>query len=172
MMQSRKLPKRLFKSTDVIHAYEHDRMTKGAVKHLERDYIDVLQNIEFALVKQASDHPTIDDAVIDQALALAAVEADPPEDADSRLVSLCKMLESVRSSRTDVSDEVWQPACGRSRSQSASTRTCARRNQLPRFRTALCPLNQSREPGSDLEPPSSCHALNDHCCLNDRGPAL
>ena len=39
-MQSRKLPRRLFKSKDVVHAYERDRMTKVGVKRLERDRKD------------------------------------------------------------------------------------------------------------------------------------
>ena len=53
MMQSKKLPKRLFKNKEVVHAYEHERATKSAVKRMTRDHLDVLQNIEFALVSQA-----------------------------------------------------------------------------------------------------------------------
>ncbi len=107
MMQSRKLPRRLFKSKDVVHAYEHDRMTKVGGKRLERDHIDVLQNIEFALVQQARKNPAIDDFIIDQALQTSIVGADPPEGTDPRLVSLCESLESVRSLRADVSDAIW-----------------------------------------------------------------
>jgi hypothetical protein len=102
-----KLPKRLFKTTDVVHAYEHDRMTKGAVKHLERDHIDVLQNIEFTLVAVARKDPTVDDAIIDQALRTCIGGGGLPEDADPRVATLCSMIEGMRSSRTDVSDEIW-----------------------------------------------------------------
>jgi hypothetical protein len=106
-MLSRKLPKRLFKSKDVVHAYEHDRMTKGAVKHMERDHVDVLQNIEFSLVTQARDDPTIDDTVIDDALRVCIDRAEPSDGADSRVAALCGMLKSTRSLRQDVSDEIW-----------------------------------------------------------------
>jgi hypothetical protein len=106
-MQSRKLPKRLFKTKDVVHAYEHDRMTKGGLKHIERDHVDVLQNIEFALVTQARSDPTIDDAIIDQALRACIGRGDLPEDVDSRVATLHGVLESMRAAREDVSDEIW-----------------------------------------------------------------
>jgi hypothetical protein len=106
-MQSRKLPKRLFKSTDVVHAYKHDRMTKGAVKHMERDHIDLLQNIEFALVTQARTDPTIDDAIIDQAIRACIGRAELLDGSDSRVASLYANLNSIRSLREDVSDEIW-----------------------------------------------------------------
>ena len=97
-MQSKKLPKRLFKTTDVVHAYEHDRTTKGAIKHLKRDHIDVLQNIEFTLVASARKDPAIDDAVIDQALRTCIGGGELPEDADPRSSRLyASMIEGMRS---------------------------------------------------------------------------
>jgi hypothetical protein len=106
-MLPRKPPKRLFKTKDVIHAYEHDRSTKGRVKHMTRDHVDVLQNIEFALVSAARREPNIDDRTIDQALRSCINPTDPPDDAGSRVVRLCGVLEDVRSLREDVPDDIW-----------------------------------------------------------------
>ena len=106
-MQSKKLPKRLFKNRDVVHTYEHDRATRGAIKHVTRDHLDVLQNIEFTLVALARKDPAIDDAVIDRALHNCLAGAKLPEDADSSLVRLCDRLRAMRSLRKDVSDQVW-----------------------------------------------------------------
>jgi hypothetical protein len=106
-MPSRKLPKRLFKNKDVIHAYQHDRSARGRMKHMTRDHVDVLQNIEFALVKESRQDPNIDDRMIDQALRSCINRKHPPDDAGFRVVRLCAMLEAVRSLREDVSDEIW-----------------------------------------------------------------
>jgi hypothetical protein len=106
-MAARKPPKRLFRNTDVIHSYEHDRGAKTSAKHMTRDHIDVLQNIEFALVKCAREDPSIDDGLIDQALRLCRSGTDVPEDIDSRLAMLCDVLMHFRSARDDVTDQIW-----------------------------------------------------------------
>jgi len=106
-MLSKKLPKRLFKNKDVVHAYQHDRLTKTGFKSMTRDHIDVLQNIEFALVQEARRDPRIDDATIDQALGSCLDRTEMPDDADARVVRLCDMLKSMRTARKDVADDLW-----------------------------------------------------------------
>jgi hypothetical protein len=106
-MATRKPPKRLFKNRDAIHTYEHERSTKLGLKRMSRDHIDVLQTIEFALVKHARQCPTIDDHMIDQALRCAINLTDPPDAAGSEVMRLCAALESMRSMREDVSRENW-----------------------------------------------------------------
>ncbi len=106
-MLSKKPPKRLFKTKDVIHAYQHDRTTKSDFKHMTRDHVDVLQNIEFALVQEARRDPEIDDATIDRALGNCLDRTALPDDADSRDVRLCRMLESMQALHKEVSAELW-----------------------------------------------------------------
>jgi hypothetical protein len=102
-----KPPRRLFKNRDVIHSYQHDRSTRSRMKHLERDHLDILLNIEFALVQIARQDPVFDDQMIDQALRCCIKGTDPPEDADGRVPLLVKTLEVFREQRRDVSDDVW-----------------------------------------------------------------
>jgi hypothetical protein len=106
-MLSKKPPKRLFKNKDVIHAYQHDRATKTAFKSMTRDHIDVLQNIESTLVRESRNDPRIDDVTIDQALGSCIDQTELSDHADPRLVHLCKMLETLRTLREDVTDELW-----------------------------------------------------------------
>jgi len=106
-MLSRKPPKRLFKTKDVIHTYQHERSTKGNFKHMTRDHADVLQNIEFALVQCARDDSSIDDRLIDQALRICISQSELPEDIDSRVARLCQTVTSIRSLREDVADDIW-----------------------------------------------------------------
>jgi hypothetical protein len=112
-MLPRKPPKRLFKNKDVIHVYQHDRSAglnrsaKGRLKHMTRDHADVLQNIEFALLKEARADASIDDRMIDQSLRSGSYGTELPEDADIRVVRLCAMLKSMREFREDVPDDIW-----------------------------------------------------------------
>jgi hypothetical protein len=80
------------------------------MKHLERDHLDVLQNIEFFLVRIARQDPIVDDRIIDQALRCCIKGTEPPEDADGRVELLIKTLEALREQRSDVSDETWTAA--------------------------------------------------------------
>ncbi len=70
-MASRKLPKRLFKDKEVVHSYQHDRESKLGMKQMARDHLDVLQDIEFSLVRIARIDPRSDDRMIDEALRYA-----------------------------------------------------------------------------------------------------
>jgi len=106
-MPTRKPPKRLFKNKDVIHAYQHDRSAKGLRKSMTRDHVDVLQNIEFALVNAAREDPNIDDRMIAQSLRICMHQTDSPDDAGLPVVRLCGVLKAMRSFREDVPDDIW-----------------------------------------------------------------
>ena len=79
-MAQRKLPKRLFKDKEVIHTYQHDRESKTSMKHMTRDHLDVLQNIEAMLIAYAREEPSVDDRVIDEALELSRRDEGDIED--------------------------------------------------------------------------------------------
>ena len=107
-MASRKLPKRLFKSKDVVHSYQHDKENKLDMKSMSRDHLDVLQNIEFTLVRAAREDDDIDDRTIEEALQMAMRGVPPDDDADPLAVDLVSLLEGLRHVREDVTDSVWQ----------------------------------------------------------------
>jgi hypothetical protein len=107
-MALRKLPKRLFKSRDVVHTYQHDRETKVGMKQMTRDHLDVLQNIEFILVTHARRDPTSDDDIIDRALQITMGRTDVAGETDPGVMALCEGLEMIRESREDVSDTIWR----------------------------------------------------------------
>ena len=77
------------------------------MKHLERDHLDILQNIEFILVQIARQDPVFDDRMIDQAMGFCIKGTEPTEDADRRVPLLIKALQTVRERRRDVSDDIW-----------------------------------------------------------------
>ncbi|MGP0070066.1 MAG: hypothetical protein ACLQGP_41520 [Isosphaeraceae bacterium] len=109
-MAQRKLPKRLFKNKEVIHAYQHDRESKTSMKHMTRDHLDVLQNIEAMLIAYAREEPSVDDRVIDEALGLSRQDEGDIEDAQVHVKGLCLFLHDLRATRADVSDTIWQGA--------------------------------------------------------------
>jgi uncharacterized alpha-E superfamily protein len=110
MMQPRKLPKRLFKDAEVISPYKNDRSRQSRRSYMTREHPDVLQNIEAELVAVARRTRGIDDRMIDQALRICIEATDLPEDCDPRVSALCSNLASVRSLRTDISEDTW--ICG------------------------------------------------------------
>jgi hypothetical protein len=106
-MASRKLPKRLFKDKEVVHSYQHDRENKLGMKQMARDHLDVLQNIEFMLVRLAQKDGAIDDRMIDEALRYALAGRPPGEDADAEVAEMYHALAEMRRFRNEVSDGVW-----------------------------------------------------------------
>ena len=106
-MASRKLPKRLFKNKDVVHTYQHDRENKLGMKEMSRDHLDVLQNIEFVLVKSAREDPGVDDRTIDEALSLSLRGGEPDDDTDGTVIDICELLDEMRDFRGDVPDNIW-----------------------------------------------------------------
>jgi hypothetical protein len=109
-MRARKPPKRLFKSPDVVHSYQHDRENRTGMKHMTRDHLDVLQNIESVLVAAQRKVPSIDDDAVDRALRIA-MRGGGREDADDLEGQvLCGILQSTRNMRDDVPDLLWRAA--------------------------------------------------------------
>lgn len=106
-MASRKLPKRMFKNKEVVHAYQHDRESRLNMKQMVRDHSDVLQSIEFMLVGLAQGDPAIDDAVLDEALRCALGGHPPDDDAGDEVFEVFDGLTAMRKKREDVSDAVW-----------------------------------------------------------------
>ncbi len=109
-MAQRKLPKRLFKDKEVVHVYQHDRESKTSMKHMTRDHVDVLQNIEFALVSCARKDQTIDDRTIDVALQKAIQQIEPGEDTGPQVWTMYDSLQAMRAIREEISDEIWRAA--------------------------------------------------------------
>ncbi len=108
MAKQPKLPKRLFKDKDVVHVYQHDRESKMSMKQMSRDHLDVLQNIEFALVTLAREDRSIDDRMVDAALREEMQRGGAGEDTSPQVEMLCELLQTIRSTREDVSDELWR----------------------------------------------------------------
>ena len=108
-MAKPKLPRRLFKNKDVVHVYQHDRESKTSMKHMTRDHLDVLQNIEFALVSHSRRDSSIDDRLVDAALEAAMHRGGgEDEDLDPRVAGICEMLQALREMRKNTSDEIWR----------------------------------------------------------------
>jgi hypothetical protein len=106
-MAQRKPPKRLFKNKEVVHTYQHERETKASMKHLTRDHVDVLQNIEAFLIAYAREEPSVDDRTIDEALGVLRRDKENIADAALHVKGICLYLDQVRASRADVSDAIW-----------------------------------------------------------------
>ena len=97
MAKQPKLPKRLFKDKDVVHVYQHDRESKMSMKQMSRDHLDVLQNIEFALVTLAREDRSIDDRMVDAALREEMQRGEAGEDTSPQVEMLCELLQTIRS---------------------------------------------------------------------------
>ncbi len=78
---------------------------RKSMKHMARDHLDVLQNIEFALVSGYRSERSIDDCIVADALIAAILDAEPE---DSRARSLNESMESIRELRSDVPDDIWR----------------------------------------------------------------
>ena len=72
---------------------------------MARDHLDVLQNIEFALVSGYRSERSIDDRIVADVLIAAILDAEPE---DSRAQSLNESLENIRMLRSDISDDIWR----------------------------------------------------------------
>ena len=109
-MAQRKPPKRLFKNKEVVHTYQHDRETKTSMKHMTRDHVDVLQNIEAMVVGYAGTDASVDDRIIDEALGFLRRNKENIEDAELHVKGICLYLDDLRANREDVSDAIWLAA--------------------------------------------------------------
>ena len=75
------------------------------MRRMTKDHLDVLQNIEFAIVTKYREDGSIDDGITANALK-AAIGNGLTQ--DERAVSINEALQAIRKSRSDVPDNVWQ----------------------------------------------------------------
>lgn len=74
-------------------------------KMMARDNLDVLQNIEFMLVRGSLLDPGVDDCVVLDALN-GSLKGEPPQ--EKRALTLFNMLRSIRALRQNLAEEIWQ----------------------------------------------------------------
>jgi uncharacterized alpha-E superfamily protein len=77
------------------------------MKQRSREHLDVLQNIEFALVDGYRNDPSIDDRDVFEALSASLNDREPGEQPVSGLVTA---LRAMRQFREDITDDVWRDA--------------------------------------------------------------
>lgn len=75
------------------------------LKRMRRDHLDVLQNIEFFLIKRYEEDGTIDDRLVSEALK-AAIDNVIPQDERAALIK--GSLQGIREIRSDVPDDIWR----------------------------------------------------------------
>jgi hypothetical protein len=84
--------------------YQRTESPRQIYKEMTTRYVDVLQNIESAIVAACDEHETIDDRIIAAALRASIEESQPT---DSPTTFLFDTLKTTRLNRPDVSDEIW-----------------------------------------------------------------
>jgi hypothetical protein len=98
-------PKRLFRNNDFVSFYEGAGSPHKRMKRMASENLDVLQNIEFALVTTHREYPAVDDSAVAEALRCAIRGKEPSEETAELLLS---RLGATRQIRPDISDSVWQ----------------------------------------------------------------
>jgi len=78
---------------------------RKSMKHMARDHLDVLQNIEFVLVSGYRSDRSIDDRIVADVLIAAILDTEPQ---DIRARSLNESMESIRVLRSDIPDDIWR----------------------------------------------------------------
>jgi len=106
-MAARKPPKRLFKNKEVVHTYQHERDNRATLKHIVRDHIDILQDIDTVLLAYAEESQEVDDRTIDEALGILRRKNESIRDAEHHVKSICLLLGHIRTRHEDVSDTIW-----------------------------------------------------------------
>ncbi len=76
-----------------------------SMKHMTRDHLDILQNIEFVLVSGYRSDRSIDDRIVADVLIAAILDAEPE---DIRARSLNESMENIHMLRSDISDDIWR----------------------------------------------------------------
>jgi hypothetical protein len=74
------------------------------MRRMSRDHSDLLQNIEFGLVKSWRENPEVDDLAVLDALR-ASFNGTQPK--DEITFSIVECLSSLRNFRDDVSNDLW-----------------------------------------------------------------
>jgi hypothetical protein len=103
----RKPPRRMFKATDRVSRYEHDRSPIGRMKRVAREHEDVLEAIESLFVSRWQENPGIDDRT-----AVAAIHGhitgNEPDEPLAR--ALARDLTHERAAFPDLPDSAWHAA--------------------------------------------------------------
>ena len=75
------------------------------MKRMSRDHLDLLQNIEFILIKRYQEDDTIDDRLVAEALK-ATIDNVVPQ--NERAASIKESLQGIRELRSDIPDDIWR----------------------------------------------------------------
>jgi hypothetical protein len=78
---------------------------RKSIKHMARDHLDILQNIEFVLVSGYRSDRSIDDRIVADALRAVILDTEPE---DIRARSLNESLENIHVLRSDIPDDIWR----------------------------------------------------------------
>ena len=81
------------------------RISGKIFNRMANDHVDVLQNIEFALVSAYRDNEAIDDSVVAEALKISIVGGEAANELTALLVD---DISGIREVRLDISDELWE----------------------------------------------------------------
>jgi hypothetical protein len=84
--------------------YIREEKPEKIFREMTKHHVDVLENIEFAIINAWRENSQIDDKTVAAALK-AVIKAEEPKDILSCI--LVKALKDIRLVRTDVSDEIW-----------------------------------------------------------------
>lgn len=106
-MAARKPPKRLFKNKEVVHTYQHDRENRAGLKHIVRDHIELLGEVEGVLLVYAEENSDVDDRTLDEALGILRGKKEDIRDAERHVKMICLIMGHLRARNKAVSDTVW-----------------------------------------------------------------
>lgn len=105
-MAKRPPPNRLFKNNaDHASRYVVDRSSKARLKSISRQYEDVLNAIETALVASRRSMPQVDDHLADLSLSFALHGGEPD---DPAVKSIAEAITLARPRERDVTDVIWR----------------------------------------------------------------
>ena len=77
-------------------SYERKEKPEKIYKRMTRDHLDVLQNIEFAIVSACRRHEDIDDSIIASALKTAIAGSEPVGELSAVLVDDLAQIRQIR----------------------------------------------------------------------------
>jgi hypothetical protein len=106
-MAKRQVPKRIFHSREVVTPFKNERAPARLLRNMSEEHVDVLENIEFILVRSHREDPDVDDRTVDMALRACM---DGVEPADRVVAEIVDRLEDIRGFRKDIPDDVWRNA--------------------------------------------------------------
>jgi hypothetical protein len=102
-----KPPRRLFGNSDVVHSFQGRRGNPAGPSRLAPNRPDGLQHVEFAFAALAKKDLEVDDRAVLEAIQLALKGSKAEESTAPKVAELRALIESVRETRTNVSDSEW-----------------------------------------------------------------